>query len=333
MTDFIPETVEEKTPPQAVPVVQQLILVSAVLLLLLGGAITPHVKAWLAAEPDVPRTVTTDTDTKAPAETTLDFYSDLSLTADAVHVYDITRREVLYSLQPDKQLPLASVTKLMTALVAHELLQEEGAVTVDSTALRQDGYSNLLLDEVFTREALSDLTLISSTNDAAYALASAAGSQIDAQNGAAAFVSAMNIKSEELGLTQTTFNNPTGLDVSTTKAGAYGSARDVSTLMQHIYETYPELLEATTNETSTITSEQGFSHEAINTNYYLDTVPGLIGSKTGYTDLAGGNLVVAFNAGLKRPVIVTVLGSTRHDRFTDVQKLVEANGLHMASQQ
>ena len=103
--------------------------------------------------------------------------------------------------------------------------------------------------------------------------------------------------------------------------------------MQYIYQTYPDLLEPTTEYSTAITSAQGYTHEAVNTNYYLSRIPGLIGSKTGYTDLAGGNLVVAFNAGLDRPVIVTVLGSTRHDRFTDVQKLVDATSLHMASQQ
>ncbi len=73
-----------------------------------------------------------------------------------------------------------------------------------------------------------------------------------------------------------------------------------------------------------IYNTDGEYHDAINTNDIVSRIPNLIGSKTGYTDLAGGNLTVAFDAGFDRPIIITVLGSSREERFTDVLKLVNA---------
>ena len=66
-------------------------------------------------------------------------------------------------------------------------------------------------------------------------------------------------------------------------------------------------------------------HTATNTNEVVGSIPGLIASKTGFTDLAGGNLVVAFDAGINRPVIISVLGATKDGRFTDMEMLVNAS--------
>ena len=64
---------------------------------------------------------------------------------------------------------------------------------------------------------------------------------------------------------------------------------------------------------------------AKNTNIDVEKIPGLLASKTGYTTLAGGNLVVAFDASIGRPIIVVVLGSSQEGRFKDVQSLVNAS--------
>ena len=141
----------------------------------------------------------------------------------------------------------------------------------------------------------------------------------------------MNIKAEELGLRTLSFKNPTGLDVSITEPGAIGSAKDVSLLMEHILKEYPELLEATTRGGARIYNSQGEYHDVENTNEVLYAIPNLIGSKTGYTDLAGGNLTIAFDAGMNRPIIITVLGSTREERFSDALRLVRATQTHISS--
>jgi D-alanyl-D-alanine carboxypeptidase len=110
------------------------------------------------------------------------------------------------------------------------------------------------------------------------------------------------------------FANPTGLDTSSTTAGAYGSARDMALLVSDFLRQYPVLFSATVNETTPMKA----TAEPI-----LD-IPGLIGAKTGYTDLAGGNLVAAFDIEVGHPIVVVVLGSSREGRFTDVRNLIDA---------
>lgn len=314
-----------------IPVPQQLLLLSVILFLLLGGAVVPTLLARDTNSAVTPSPNPTSVNSPAStAETeaiqdTIDTepFTDLAITAESAFVFDVATQRVLYEKNPDTQLPLASLNKLMTALVAYELLQETDTITIDTPSLSQHGNSGFYEFESFTPEALFELVLTASSNDGAYALAQAAGGFLG-DTGAGGFVTAMNIRAEELGLTNTTFRNPTGLDESSVTSGGDGSARDITFLMQHIISNHPELLTATTEGATSVYSEDGFRHDAANTNLILDDLPGLIGSKTGYTDLAGGNLTIAFNAGLNRPVIVTVLGSSFYDRFTDVESLVAA---------
>ena len=109
----------------------------------------------------------------------------------------------------------------------------------------------------------------------------------------------------------------------TTRLREMFEKKDMAFLMEHIVQHEPDILTFTKTDQARVYSEDGTYHDTENTNYYINQIPGLIGSKTGYTDLAGGNLVVAFDAGLNRPIVITVLGSTRHERFTDVITLVE----------
>ena len=188
----------------------------------------------------------------------------------------------------------------------------------------QDGDSGLVAGETIGIQELTDLALISSSNDAAYELGASVGRMLGDQDPTEQFVAAMNIRAEELDLHSLTFNNTTGLDLSDAQAGAYGSARDVSFLLEHIIENYPELLTATTEETVRIYNEAGAYHDTSNTNRFVNEITSIIGSKTGYTDLAGGNLTIAFDGGLNRPIVVTVLGSSRDGRFNDVLTLTTA---------
>ena len=117
--------------------------------------------------------------------------------------------------------------------------------------------------------------------------------------------------------------NETGLDEEVGISGAYGSAKDVATLFEYIIHVEPNLFSATTMESARISSFDA-SHAATNTNVIAARIPGLIASKTGFTDLAGGNLAIAFEAGPLHPVIVIVFGSTEEGRFADVETLVHA---------
>ncbi len=328
------DTEEDSVKNAGVPVRQQLILVASLLILIFGTAVVPKTVALLK-KPD-PQPVVKIEPKETPVKKTEinnKTFSDINLVGEAAFVWDVNAGKALYQKNETEKLPLASVTKLMTALLSDEIMTSQSSVTVSNAALSQSGDSGLLRDEVFKRQTLSDLTLMSSSNDGAFALAIAAGEKLRSGDGANAFVQAMNVRARELGLNDTTYYNPTGLDVSAEQAGAYGTAKDMAILMQYIIEHNPDILAYTREDSAHIYDELGNYHQASNTNYYVDQIPGIIGSKTGYTDLAGGNLVVAYDAGLNHPVIVAVLGSTQNDRFTDVMQLIEASNNYLADEQ
>ncbi len=268
----------------------------------------------------------------APAVISLSqFFNDVTLQAEAAFVWDVRGGRVLFNKNGDDKLPLASVTKLMTALVAHELLDTDAKVDISVDAIQESGDSGFSDGESFTARDLTDLMLIESSNDGARALSSAAGNALlMSDEPIPLFVEAMNIKADELGLTQTHFKNVTGLDLSPTEAGAYGSARDMAFLMEYILTTYPDLVALTNAELKTINNQDGAYHIVKNTNEVVSDITGLLASKTGYTELAGGNLVIAFEAGLNRPIIVTVLGSTESGRFDDALLLSERARAYVA---
>lgn len=253
-----------------------------------------------------------------------DPFADLGIVAQMAIVFDVRDDKVLYSKDADAKWPLASVTKLMTALLAREIVPEKSLIQINADAVAQAGDSGLRVGERFLYENLSDLVLLTSSNDGAYALAHHAGGFLDRNDPATAFVKAMNVRAKELGLKDTYFRNPTGLDITEGESGAYGSALDVAVLMQYILINHPELLEETTKISGVVYNENGESHNTENTNRVVDSIPGLIGSKTGYTELSGGNLAVSFDVGVNHLVVIVVLGSTYQGRFTDVLQLVEA---------
>ena len=306
------------------PVQKQLFVLAGVLgvMFVLGGATVYFNKDNLNESDDqVATTIVSSVEDVGDKEADL---SKLSLLAPSAFAIDVHSGHVYYEKEADTKRPLASITKLMTALVAKEIIEEGEIVPITAAAVEQAGESGLSIGERFSYQKLSDLVLLSSSNDGAYALSAAAGTALNPSAPADAFVKAMNVRARELGLSATTFRNPTGLDISEDEAGAYGSARDVAELMSYLLLNYPELLEKTTKSESLISSQDGEVHEANNTNLVIGEIAKVIGSKTGYTTLAGGNLVVAFDAGLNRPVVAVVLGSSYQGRFSDMVKLVEA---------
>lgn len=318
------ESNEAERTQNGMPVVRQLLMLSLVLLAIFSASFVPKTLAKLQGdERERPATELTEVDPTSSAPNTAVF-DGIDIRGTSAFVWDVNAQRVLYEKAPDEQLPIASITKLMTALVAFKIIDENADIEIGASAISQDGESGFMAGERFTLRTLADLTLISSSNDGAFAIAAAAGALLDEEDPARTFVEAMNVEAEELGMTQTYFRNPTGLDISTTEPGAESSARDIAFLMEHILKEHPGLLEATTRSSSVFYNENGAYHETENTNYALGDIPGIIGSKTGYTTLAGGNLAVAFDASLNRPIIVVVLGSTWSDRFGDVVKLSDA---------
>lgn len=240
--------------------------------------------------------------------------SEGALAARAAIVYDPMAERVLFSKNAGTPLPLASLTKLMAAQAVLSEHPNDVLITISREALKSEGDSKLRLGEVWSLHDLLTLGLVASSNDAMAAAAESVGGTI---------VEAMNRTATRLGLTETYFLNPTGLDLDPETSGAYGSARDVAVLAANFLKHYPEFFEASAKQTVTVASEERVL-EATSTAAPLFSISGFIGAKTGYTDLAGGNLVAAFDVSLGRPLIVVVLGSTREGRFEDVKTLINA---------
>ena len=253
-------------------------------------------------------------------------FSNLSLVAQSAIVVDLDYHAVVYARNPDAQLPLASLAKVPLVLAISEVVSPDLVIGVPRDTAPS---ANATILKAGTRWRVRDLiayTLVASSNDAAEILADAADEALRAKYPApagAAAVSRMNALAHELGLQSTYFLNSSGLDVSQTQSGAYGSARDVAKLFAYAAATLPAFFNDTALSTITITSIDGITATASNTDQVIDEVPMLIMGKTGYTDLAGGNLVVVFTAG-SRTYVAAVLGSTEKGRFSDMRQLIAA---------
>ncbi len=251
---------------------------------------------------------------------------NVPILAKAAFVYDVRENRVIYKKNEVAQLPLASLTKLMMALTAVKIFSKDSHIMIKKEFLEEEGDSGLLADESWKLKDLLDFSLVVSSNDGARSVASVIGaSNLKTNNyemGRKEFINKMNVTAQDLGLKQTYFVNESGLDIGDV-SGGYGSAMDIEKLMQYILINNPELLEATKYASLSIDSMHGV-HIAKNTDQDIKVIPGLIAGKTGYTSLAGGNLAVAFDASIGRPIIVVVLGSTEAGRFSDVETLVKA---------
>lgn len=259
-------------------------------------------------------------------------FPETQIEARAAYVYDVRAGKALFQKDAFTQMPLASLTKLMSALTATSIIPEYLLVRITLDDIRQEGDSGLFPDEQWTLPNLIDFSLITSSNDGIRAIATAAGLQISSTSTEpeALFVARMNENAKKLGLRDTYFINQSGLDVSKTLSGGYGSARDVAHLVDYILKTQPHLLEATSYKKTVVSSKEAI-HDATNTNKAIKDIPAVLASKTGYTDLSGGNVVVAFNAGLNHPIIVSVLGSSYNGRFDDLEKLVKSTLVYLGA--
>lgn len=271
--------------------------------------------------------------TKKPIEVTEikpDPFQNIALEAKGVVVWDIINQNEIFSKNSNLPLPLASLTKVMTVVTANKNIPDSLSIKIIEEYLEPEGDSNLVIGDTWRAGDLRDFTLLTSSNDGAFALAAIAekGTEQnlneDNLTNQEKFMKLMNETANQIGLLNSKFFNEHGLDREADRGGAYGSAKDMATLFEFVLKNHPEILEATRYKNLNFTST-GHTYSADNTNTFIDQIPGAIASKTGFTDLAGGNLVVAFDAGLNRPIIISVLGSTYDGRFEDTLKLVEAS--------
>jgi serine-type D-Ala-D-Ala carboxypeptidase (penicillin-binding protein 5/6) len=265
------------------------------------------------------------------------YFQNISLKGKGVVVYDIVSNKQIFSKNAEEPLPLASLTKVLTVIVASSRLSDDQKIKMAKEYLSAEGDSKFVVDDTWQVKDLRDFTLLTSSNDGALALASVAGGVANvprpasSENPEAQFVREMNATATQIGLTNSKFFNEHGLDIvkddpsahQIAQCGAYGSAKDMAVLFSYALNHYPEILEATKYKNLKIASTNEI-YTAENTNTFVDKIPNLIASKTGYTDLAGGNLVIVFDVGLNHPIIISILGSTQEGRFEDALKLVDA---------
>ncbi len=253
----------------------------------------------------------------------------VDIEAKAAYVYDTLSGEVLYAKNENERLPLASLTKVMSALVASEAVPSYRTIAISESSTKTDGDAGLVPGEHWTLKDLLDFSLVSSANDGIRAIALAVGSLGDDKTSDESlisdFVLKMNDLASTLGMKNTYYLNDTGLDESKEQGGAYGSAKDQAILLEYVLKNNPTLLASTKSSTLKIKNIEGMVHTARNTSSIVNNIPGIIASKTGFTDLAGGNLVIAFDPELGRPIIISLLGSSENGRFRDMMVLVNAS--------
>lgn len=230
--------------------------------------------------------------------------------AAAVLVLDLDSESPLLTKDPDKRVPIASTTKIMTSLVAAEIFQPNEILVVPDNILEIKGSTmSLKAGEKLTFRSLLYGMLLNSGNDAAYTIAA------NFPDGVSAFVREMNKKAEELGLINTHFDNPAGYD----SPYHFSSASDLSKVATLASKNSQLSRIFATKETSVASVDKATIHPLKNLNKLLNT-PGVLGMKTGTTPEAKENLVGLVERN-NHKILTVVLGSD--DRFGETEKLVD----------
>lgn len=231
------------------------------------------------------------------------------ITAAAVLVKDIDLNIILYEKDSHKRLPIASTTKIMTSIVASNYFDQNQVLTVFDLSGIEGSSMGITAGEKLTFRSLLYGLMLNSGNDAAYTIAA------NYPGGVSNFVEAMNLKSAELELQNTHFDNPAGYD----SPAHYSSAYDLSTIAS-LAVTNPQLARVvSTKEASVSSVDRSNIHNLKNVNRLLG-FEGMIGIKTGYTPSARENLVGLVDRHNRR-ILTVVLGS--EDRFGETEKLLK----------
>ena len=206
---------------------------------------------------------------------------------------------VYYARGADEQVKIASITKVMTAILTVENCKMDEKVTVSNAAATVGNSTAGLLegDELTVKQALRGL-MIPSGNDAAIVLAEYVGKKIDpkTKDAEATFVKAMNERAKKLGCTGTLFENPHGLDFDEWAGDMHSTAHDVALMMQEAMKN-DTIREVVASEDSWIevTGADGTDHShSMDTHNYLLGQDGNIGGKTGTADQIDGSVTVSF---------------------------------------
>ena len=248
------------------------------------------------------------------------------LGAKASFVYDFTNDAQLEASNANAALPLASLTKLMTIRLALKTVSPNFLYTIVPDDLTSEASIGFVPGDKYAVSELLKAALIESSNNAAVMLARSTGLSTPD------FIAAMNAQAKALGLSSLRYASVTGLDTDNeTVATAFGSARDILMLLDKDYTDFPVVMAYSTHQSETIYSSTGKSIPLGATDKAIPSLPLLVASKTGYTDVAGGNLAVLWKDPTGRLLGAAVLGSTEDGRFSDMIRLHTAADIFVSS--
>ncbi len=220
-----------------------------------------------------------------------------SVSAESAILIDATYGVVLYEKNADAILPMASTTKIMTALTALSSMDPQTRITISPEAIGVEGSSIYLVEgEVLTLEELLYALLLESANDAAVAIALAIDGSVEA------FADRMNRMARDLGLQNTHFENPHGLDGET----HYTTAHELAIITKRAMQSELFCTMIATKKKTISHPAEGQARLLCNHNRLLSSYEGAIGVKTGYTKKSGRCLVSAAERDGVRLIAVTL---------------------------
>ncbi len=225
------------------------------------------------------------------------------------------QEKILAAKNVNTKLPIASLTKLMTAFTALDIYQPSLEIQSTRKAVLTEGVAgNISPGEIFQLSDLIKIMLIESSNDAAESLVSPIGDK--------AFVQLMNFESKKLKLKRTHFVNPTGLDPQNSqKNGNVSTAQDLKDFVKYLIFHQPKILDISRHKTLNVISKSDILHRLSNTDILLNEFPNVFGSKTGYTKKAKGCLILVLKTHQKNTFLVNIiLGSD--NRFEAMRELI-----------
>ena len=241
----------------------------------------------------------------------------LNLDSESAILIDEVSGKVLYEKNPDAKLPMASMTKIMSMLLIMEKI-ESGALKYDDKVIISKNASGMGGSQVFLQEgeeykveALLKCISVSSANDAVVAMAEKISGSVES------FVNLMNEKAKELGLANTNFANPHGLDAE----NHYSSARDMSKLARELLK-HKDILKFTSIYEDYLTKPDGSQVWLVNTNRLVRFYDGVDGLKTGYTTEAGYCLTATAKKNDLRLISVVMKSSSGDARSKDTATLL-----------
>ncbi len=226
-------------------------------------------------------------------------------------VYNSHLGKILYQKEPDQILPIASLTKIVTAIVVLENLDLKDEVVISEKAVAAYGDNgNLIIDEKISVKSLLYALLMESSNDAAIALA-----ETVEQKTGQLFVHLMNQKVGDLDLNSTRFSDPSGYNSTN-----ISTAREILKLIEYSFN-QPiiwQIMKTTDINLSSV--DEKIQHHWVNTDELLNRLPNIVGGKTGYTQEAQGCLVIVIEQPENGRLISVILGA--QERFLETEKLI-----------